>query len=248
MVIKQFPQISQVNQVMESLMSKVRQVIQGIERWANLIGLIIAVIALIYTILPYYNESAKVTNFDGSVKVTNFQEANFCNGYLVNDPLSDMLTNTNLSGKEKDYLQSKINCYRDQIQKNRNDAGAYTNIGEAERRLGNLKAARKAHQKALELKPDLPEAKIGLALIEQDMGNKVAANQGIQGVLTVHPRNAIAHFYQGTILYAQNQLKDATVAWQKAKELAPNLSKPVRTWKLPNMKHVLGWQKNEPSV
>ena len=229
-------------------MSKAKQVIQWIERWANLIGLIIAVIALIYTILPFYNDSGKVTNFDGSVKVTNFQEANFCNGYLVNDPLSDVLTNTNLSKKEKDYLESKINCYRDQIQKNRNDAGAYTNIGEAERRLGNLEAARKAHQKALQLKPDLPEAKIGLALIEQDMGNKVAANQGIQGVLAVHPNNAIAHFYQGTILYAQNQLKDATVAWQKAKELDPKLPKLVSSWKLPNIKQVLGWQKNEPSV
>lgn len=229
-------------------MSKAKQVIQWINDWANLIGLIIAVIALIYTILPFYNDSGKVSNLDSSVKVTNFQEVNLCNGYLVNDPLSDVLTNTNLSDKEKDYLESKINCYRDQIQKNHNDAGAYTNIGEAERRLGNLEAARKAHQKALELKPDLPEVKIGLALIEQDRGNKVAANQGIQRVLAVHPSNAIAHFYQGTILYAQNQLKDATVAWEKAKELDPNLSKPVRTWKLPNIKHVLGWQKNEPSV
>lgn len=229
-------------------MSKVKQVIKWIEYRANLITIILTVIGLIFTILPYYNDSAKVTNFDGSVKVTNFQEANLCNGYLVNDRLSDMLTNTSLSDKEKDYLESKINCYRDQIQKNRNDAGAYTNIGEAERRLGNLEAARKAHQKALELKPDLPEVRIGLALVEQDMENTVAANQTIQGVLAVHPRNAIAHFYQGTILYAQNQLKDAAVAWQKAKKLDPNLSKLVRTWNLPNIKHVLGWQKNEPSV
>jgi tetratricopeptide (TPR) repeat protein len=237
--------MSKVNQVIESLMSKVKQIIKWIEYRVNIITIILTMIGLIFTILPYYNESAKVTNFDGSVKITNFQEANLCNGYLVNDPSSDVLTNTSLSNKEKDYLESKINCYRDQIQKNPNDAQAYTNIGEADRRLGNLKAARKAHQKALELKSDLPEAKIGLALIEQDMGNKVAANQGIQGVLAVHPNNAIAHFYQGTILYAQNQLKDATVAWQKAKELDPNLSKPVITWKLPNMKHVLGWQKNE---
>jgi tetratricopeptide (TPR) repeat protein len=229
-------------------MSKVKQLIKWIERWANLIGLIIAVIALIYTILPYYNDSAKVSNFDGSVKVTNFQEANLCNGFLVNDPSSDVLMNTIPSKKEKEYLESKINCYRDQIQKNPNDAQAYTNIGEAERRLGNLKAARKAHQKALELKSDLPEAKIGLALIEQDMGNKVAANQAIQGVLAVHPNNAIAHFYQGTILYAQNHLKDATVAWQKAKELDPTLPKLASTWRLPNIRNVPGWHKNEPRV
>jgi tetratricopeptide (TPR) repeat protein len=227
-------------------MSKAKQVIKWINDWANLIGLIIAVIALIYTILPYYNDSAKVSNFDGSVKVTNFQEANLCNGYLVNDPLSDVLTNSSLSEKEKEYLESKINCYRDQIQKNPNDAQAYTNIGEAERRLSNLKAARKAHQKALELKPDLPQAQMGLALVEQDMGNTVAANQAIQEALAVHPNNAIALFYQGTILYAQNHLKDAEVAWQKAKELDPKLPKLVSTWKLPNIKNVPSWHKNEP--
>jgi tetratricopeptide (TPR) repeat protein len=229
-------------------MSKAKQVIQWIERWANLIGLIIAVIALIYTILPFYNDSGKVSNLDGSVKFTNFEEANLCNGFLVNDPLSYLLTNTSLSEKEKEYLESKINCYRDQIQKNRNDAQAYTNIGEAERRLGNLEVARKAHQKALELKSDLPEAKIGLALVEQDMGNQVAANQAIQGALAVNHSNAIAHFYEGAILYAQNDLKDAAVAWQKAKELDPTLPKLARTWRLPNIRNVPGWHKNEPRV
>ena len=229
-------------------MSKVKQVIKWIEYRANFITIILTVIGLIFTILPYYNGSVKVTNFDGSVKVVNFRETSLCNGYLVNDPLSYLLTNTSLREKEKEYLESKINCYRDQIQKNPNDAQAYTNIGEAERRLGNLEAARKAHQKALELKPNLSEAQTGLALVEQEMGNTVAANQAIQGALAVNPTSAITHFYQGTILYAQNHLKDAEVAWQKAKELDPNLSKPVRTWKLPNIKQVLGWQKNEPSV
>jgi len=227
-------------------MSKAKQVIQWIDYRANLITIILAVIALIFTILPYYNGSVKVTNFDGSVKVVNFRETSLCNGYLVNDPLSYLLTNTSLSAKEKEYLESKINCYRDQIQKNPNDAQAYTNIGEAERRLGNLEAARKAHQKALELKPNLSEAQTGLALVEQEMGNTVAANQAIQGALALNPTSAIAHFYQGTILYAQNQLKDATVAWQKAKELDPTLPKLVSTWRLPNKRNVPSWYKNEP--
>jgi tetratricopeptide (TPR) repeat protein len=233
---------------MVMIMSKLKQVTEWINRWANLITITLTVIGLIYTILPYYNDSARVTNFDGSVKVTNFRETSLCNGFLVDDPSSDMLRNTIPSEKEKEYLESKINCYRDQIQKNRNDAQAYTNIGEASRRLGNLEAARKAHQKALKLKPGLSEAQTGLALVEQEMGNTVAANQAIQGVLAVHPTNAIAHFYQGTILYAQNELKDAEVAWRKAKELDPNLPKLVSTWRLPNIKNVPGWRKKEQRV
>ena len=108
-----------------------------------------------------------------------------------------------------------------------------------------MEAARKAHQKALELKPNLSEAQTGLALVEQEMGNTVAANQAIQGALALNPTSAIAHFYQGTILYAQNHLKDAAVAWQKAKELDPTLPKLVSTWRLPNIRNVPGWYKNE---
>lgn len=225
--------MSKSNQVIEWSMSKAKWVIAWIERWANVIGLIIAVIALIYTILPYYNGSDKVTSLD------------FCNGFLVNDPSSYVVKKSIPSKKEKDYLESKINCYRDQIQKNPNDALAYTNIGEAERRLGNWEAARNAHQKALELKPELPETKIGLALVEEDMGNRVAAHQAIQGVLSVHPTNAIAHFYQGTILYAQHELNDAEVAWQKAKDLDPKLPKLVKTWRLSHLTDVSNWRKNE---
>ncbi len=235
-------------------MSKLKQVIAWIDRWASvttviltILTVIIAMITLIYTI--YDNDSVKVTNVDGSVKVTNFRETSLCNGFLVDDPLSYLLTNTSLSEKEKEYLESKINCYRDQIQKNPKDAEAYTNIGEAERRLGNLEAARKAHQKALELKADLPQAQMGLALVEQDKGNTVAANQAIKGALALNPTSAIAHFYQATILYAQNDFKDAEIAWQKAKELDPKLPKLVRTWRLPNLRNVLGWHKNdEPRV
>jgi tetratricopeptide (TPR) repeat protein len=207
------------------------------------------VIGLIFTILTYYNGTVNVTNLDGSVKVANFQETNVCNGFIVNDPLSYVLSKkTSPSKKEKEYLESKINCYRDQIQKNPNDAQAYTNLGEAERRLGNWEGAAKAHQKALKLKPDLAEAKIGLVLVEQDQGNKVGANQAMQGVLAAHPTNAIAHFYQGVILYTQNELKDAEVAWQKAKELDPKLPMLVTTWRLPHLRNILSWQKNEPRV
>jgi cytochrome c-type biogenesis protein CcmH/NrfG len=142
------------------------------------------------------------------------------------------------SQKEKEYLENKINCYRDQIQKNPNDAEAYTNIGEAERRLGNLEDSRKAHQKALELEPSLPKAKIALALVEQDMGNNVAANTAIKGVLALNPSNAIAHLYQGAILYAQDEFNDAEVALQKAKQLDPKLPELVRTRRLPHLRNV----------
>jgi len=207
---------------------KAQQVIKWIERWG---GITIAMFALIVAFLTYVNGSVIVTNFDGSVKLTNFRDTSLCQGFLVNDPSSYLLPNTIPSEKEKEYLESKINCYRDQIQKNPNDAEAYTNIGESERRLGNLAGARKAHQKALELKPELQEANWGLALVEQDMGNHEAANQAIQDALTQNP-NAIAYLYQGAIFHKQNDLKGAKVSLRNAIELDPRVQKLIKTFKL----------------
>lgn len=183
-------------------MYKTQQVIQVIKkmtrRWGDITVTWATIIGVIFAVLSY---------FYGSVTVTDIQGANGCEGFLTNDPSAYVLNNSFSKKKEKEYLKNKINCYRDQIQKHPNNAVAYTNIGEAERRLGNLDSAYQAHQKALQLKPDLPEAKRGLMLVNQDMESKVAA----------HPA------FHGAILYAQQELKNAQTAWQKAKQLAPKL-------------------------
>ncbi len=210
-------------------MPQANRVIKWLERQSSIITTFISLISLIFTILLYYN---------GSVRVVDLRGTSFCTGFLVDDPSSYVQANPLASQKEKEYLENKINCYRDQIQKNPNDAEAYTNIGEAERRLGNLEDSRKAHQKALELEPSLPKAKIALALVEQDMGNNVAANTAIKGVLALNPSNAIAHLYQGAILYAQDEFNDAEVALQKAKQLDPKLPELVRTRRLPHLRNV----------
>lgn len=178
-------------------MSKIQQLIQVIKettkRWIDITAIIATIIGSIFGILAYFNGSVVVTDIPSS-----------CDGFLANDPSSYVLTASVPKKEEKEYLKSKVNCYRDQIQKNPNNAVAYTNMGEAERRLGNLEAARKAHQKALELKPNLPEAMKGLALIEQKMGNKVVADQAIKRVIL-------------------HELNDVEATWQKAKALEAKL-------------------------
>lgn len=204
-------------------MSQSKQVIELAHRWGSFL---VAIITLFF---------AGLTFFDGSFVAKDFQGLRGCNGFLINDPPAEMLIATTLSEKEQSYLEDKINCYRDQIQKQPKDALTYTNIGEAERRLGNLVGARKAHQKALELKPDLQEAKIGLALVEQEMGNKVAANKMIQGALDQNP-NETAYLYQGAILHKQNNLMGAAAAWRIANELDPSVRKFIKTWQSFNIK------------
>ncbi len=146
-----------------------------------------------------------------------------------------MLATPNLNKKEKSYLENKISCYRDQIQTQPKDAVAYTNIGEAERRLNNLAVARKAHHKAIELQPSLQEAQIGLALVEQDMGEGITANKLIQAALALK-HSKIAYLYQGIVLHKQNDLKQAQVAWQLADQVDPKAGMQTKTWKLFNLK------------
>lgn len=144
-----------------------------------------------------------------------------CGGFLVNDPQAHSLKKTALNDKEKAALQKKIECYRFQASQEPNFADAYTNIGEAYRRLDDLKTAREFHQKALKLNPRLQEARLGMALVEQESGNAKAAIGAIQEVIA-HKESAIAYFYQGITLYKQGNLKDAQAAFRKAIELDPN--------------------------
>ena len=204
-------------------MSQAKEVVELTNLWISIVA---AIIGLIVTVISF---------FHGSVVVSYTQGATGCSGFLINDPSLEILATTKLNKKEKIYLENKISCYRDQIQKQPKDAVAYTNIGEAERRLNNLVAARKAHQKAIELQPSLQEVQIGLALLEQDMGDGVTANKLIQAALALkHSR--IAYLYQGIILHKQNDLKQAQAAWQLADEVDAKAGKSFKTWKLLNLK------------
>ena len=216
--------------------SQSKQVIELSASWNSIITFISKILAVVVNVFAVIGTiCAVLTFFYGSVTIKDTAGTIGCNGFLIQDPPSEMLMIATLSKKENAYLEEKINCSRDQIQKNPKDAVAYTNIGEAERRLGNLTAARKAHQKALYLNPNLQEAKIGLALVEEDMGHEIAASQTMQGALALNP-NGIAYLYQGVILHKQNDLKGAETAWRTAKKLDPMVQRVIRTWRLFNFR------------
>jgi len=146
-----------------------------------------------------------------------------CVGFLINDELPTNFKTTPLDEDDKKRLEEKIECYRDQIEKNPRDAIAFTNRGEAERRLGKLKEALLDQKKALQLNPDLQEAKIGLSLVEGDLGNPKAASQAIQDALK-QKETAIAFFYQGFVLGEQKDWQGAVTAYQKSISLNPNFA------------------------
>ncbi|HEY9637079.1 MAG TPA: tetratricopeptide repeat protein [Coleofasciculaceae cyanobacterium] len=144
------------------------------------------------------------------------------NTYLINNPPLSLLNKSAPSEAEKKDAQQKVAQYKQEVQKNPNSAVAHTNLGEALRRKGDLEGASKEQQKALQLNPDLQEAKLGQALVEQDKGNATAAEQKIEDILG-HNESAIVYNYLGKIIYHENQdIKGAQVAFRKAIELDYN--------------------------
>ncbi|BAZ24509.1 hypothetical protein NIES4073_54040 [Kalymmatonema gypsitolerans NIES-4073] len=166
----------------------------------------------------------KQTNTSNSQITHNYNNQKYDNSshFLINNPLPQ-LPGQNFSGKlQKKEAEQKIIIYEKEVEKNPNSALAYTNLGEAKRRAGDLEDAAKAHEKALQLNPNLVEAKLGQALVEQDKGNTAQAKQEIQDVLA-RGDVAAAYYYLGEIFWKQKprDLQSAEAAYRKAVELEP---------------------------
>lgn len=182
------------------------------------------IIATVFTVLSFFSQPA-ITD---------------CDGFLIYDPPANILATQTLPKREQKYLNSKLACYRDRIQNNPSDAEAYTNLGEVERRFGNLEEAAKAHHKALELHANLQEANIGLALVEADLEHHHSAYKWISKAIN-GSKKSIAYLYQGVILQKDKKDTEAQKAWQKAGSYEPltpiweKITNPtvIADWKVP---------------
>jgi tetratricopeptide (TPR) repeat protein len=179
-------------------------------------GLLIGGVWLIFNPKQTNTSNSQITNNYNNQKYDNSSQ------FLINNPLPQ-LPGQNFPVKlQKKEAEQKIIIYQKEVEKNPNSAVAYTNLGEAKRRAGDLEDAAKAHKKALQLNPNLVEAKLGQALVEQDKGNTAQAKQEIQDALK-REDIAAAYYYLGDIFWKQKppDYQSAEAAWRKAVELEP---------------------------
>ncbi|MEX0272081.1 tetratricopeptide repeat protein [Leptolyngbyaceae cyanobacterium UHCC 1019] len=179
---------------------------------AGWIGTIVGVVALGFAAQQY---------FFGTFAKTQIDDIKGCNGFLIKEKPVALSTKAIPEAIEQKYLQDKILSCRDELQKNDKNAVAYTNIGEATRRLGDLPTALIAQQEAVKLDPNLQEAKLGLGLVQADMGKTAEANQTIQDTLA-QKESAIAYLYQGIAFGKQKDWRNAETSFRKATDLNPN--------------------------
>jgi tetratricopeptide (TPR) repeat protein len=143
------------------------------------------------------------------------------NTFLISNPPLSLLSKAPPSEAEKKEAQQKVAQYQQEVQKNRNSAVAHTNLGEALRRVGDLEGAAQEQQKALQLNSNMQEAKVGLALVEQDKGNLTTVKQEIQEALA-QKETAFAYSYLADTLYQLKDLKGTEKAMRKAIDLDSN--------------------------
>jgi tetratricopeptide (TPR) repeat protein len=102
------------------------------------------------------------------------------------------------------------------------DHQVFTNYGSLLKDLRKLQEAVSLQRKAIELKPDFPDAYFNLGNTLKDLGKLRDAEVSTRKAIELSPDFAIAHFNLGGILRDLGKLKDAEVSTRKAIELNPN--------------------------
>jgi superkiller protein 3 len=103
-------------------------------------------------------------------------------------------------------------------------AVVYLGLGTAMYRQNKLAAAEAAYGKAIELKPDFPEAYHNLGAVLGNQKKLVAAEAAFRKAIAFHSDYPGAYHGLGNALVRQNKLAEAEVAFRKAIALQPDFS------------------------
>jgi len=105
-------------------------------------------------------------------------------------------------------------------------ADVWNNLGEAERRAGNLPAAQAALQKSLQLAPQFPEAHFNLGCVLRDAEQVEMAFAAYRKAIELRPQYARAHHNLGNLLRREGKLPVALEHYRRAIECQPHWWEP----------------------
>ena len=98
------------------------------------------------------------------------------------------------------------------------------NIAEAFRLLQHPKEAVQHYQKAIELLPDFPEAKLGWALAQRDQGKTDETESTLRLLIRDHPDSIDASFHLANLLRLKGQLPEAVEAYYLCLDHSPRFA------------------------
>ena len=114
-----------------------------------------------------------------------------------------------------------IAAYREAIAANPSDPALRNRLGICYQRKGDAKAARKAYQKALDLRNDYAEAWNNLGTIDHARGKYKQAIAAYSRAIQAKPQDAAFHKNLGAAWLARGEVDRALEAWNEAFRLAP---------------------------
>ncbi len=133
------------------------------------------------------------------------------NGFLQNptaDPI--LLTLSRLYTTQKQYTKAEKLC-RQRLKSNKEDAVAYTVLGQVQRAAGKNKAAQHSFEKAIAIRPQWLLPHQSLAALYLSQGNPEAAISKFKEAQQANPQNLSAYLSLG-LLYEQNKQIDNAIA------------------------------------
>jgi tetratricopeptide (TPR) repeat protein len=102
-------------------------------------------------------------------------------------------------------------------------ATLYNKLGICQQRLGDAAAARKAYRRAVELRPDYPEAWNNLGTLDHAQQNYEAAIFAYRRSIALDPTDAVVHRNLGQAWLALDDVEKTLDAWSQAMRLDPTV-------------------------
>jgi TonB family protein len=120
--------------------------------------------------------------------------------------------------------QAAIEILRRAVKQRKEDAQAWLHLGIASSRAGKSKDARKAFEQTIKLKPNLPQAYIGMAYVLLEEVKLPEAERYALRAVAVDSSNAEAHYALALIALRRNDAAKALTEAEATLKLSPNFA------------------------
>jgi Flp pilus assembly protein TadD len=141
--------------------------------------------------------------------------------YTPLDP--ELLTNRGVAALRRGQVEKARKLFQTALHSDNNCAQAYVNLGFIVLEYDNAPArAAQLYQRALEVNPRYPAARLDLALSLERQKDLVGASRQYRLLIAVAPGAAEPHFHLGRMALLQHRTRDAVAPLQRAVELRPD--------------------------
>ena len=134
----------------------------------------------------------------------------------------DPLLHEAYRAEDEDDLQRAVDFYHAILARDGARADLCFQIGELLYRMNEPIAARERYYTAIEIDPDLVEARASLGIVLAETGQKDLAVAAFLGALSVYPEYGDVHYYLARTLDELGQPDDATEHWSRFLQLVPD--------------------------